>query len=232
MRRDLPAAACALATALALAAPSGAHAFERIEATFFAEYGAEEYTIDQGEIVTFANTDAFLAHGLVSDTGTGALFSSPVIGTGRTRLLRGAPFLTAAGSPYAFHCPIHPGMTSVLNVGPGGELLPTDDAPPAAGLKIKTGSAAKLVRKRKLRLVLTPSEAVDVIVGASVKGAALGSAERTYVTPGRRVVTLKLSRAAASAVSRLRAGAARVKVKLTLADVAGNVTVVKAGRRL
>lgn len=225
------AAACALALALALAAPGGAQAFERIDATFLAEYSAPQYTIDQGEIVTFGNSDPFLTHGLVSDLGTGALFSAPPIAAGQVRLLRGAPFLTAAGSPYSFHCPIHPGMTAQLNVGPGGAPLPPDETAPATILKIKAVSAAKLARGRALRLILYPSEAVDVTLAAGVKGASLGRAERTYVTAARRVVKLKLSRSAARAVSRLGA-AARVKVKLTLSDVAGNVTVVKASRRL
>lgn len=224
--------ACALPAAALLATAPPALGFERIEATFLAEYAAEQYAIDEGEIVTFANTDRFLPHGLVSDTGTGALFSAPVIGDGRLRLLRGAPFLTAADSPYGFHCPIHPGMKAVLNVNPEGTPLPTDLTPPASILKIKAGSAAKLARKRKLRVVLNPSEAVDAVITAGVKGTSLGSAERTYIEAGRRVVVVKLSRTAARAVSRLRGAAAKVKVKVTLSDVAGTVAVIKAARRL
>ena len=112
----------ALVAALMGAVTPSALALERIDATFLAEYSADSYTIDQGEIVTFGNRDKFLAHGVVSDTS--GLFSAPVIGAGQARLLRGAPFLTAGS--YPFHCPIHPGMTSALNVTAGGAPLPAD----------------------------------------------------------------------------------------------------------
>ena len=153
-----------------------------MDATFLAEYSAESYTIDRGELVTFGNRDTFLAHGVVSDAGS--LFSAPVISKGQVRLLRGAPFLTTGS--YPFHCPIHPGMTSVLNVTAAGSPLPADAIAPSAQLKIKTASLGRLAGKRRLRVVVNPSEAVDAVVKASAEGVALARVERTYVSPGPR----------------------------------------------
>ena len=220
----------ALAAALMGAATPSALALERIDATFLAEYSADSYTIDQGEIVTFGNRDKFLAHGVVSDTS--GLFSAPVIGAGQARLLRGAPFLTAGS--YPFHCPIHPGMTSALNVTAGGAPLPADATAPGARLKIKTASLARLTRKRKLRIVVTPSEAVDAVVKASAEGVDLGRLERTYVTPGRRAISIKVARPAARALAKAASKAAgpRLRLRVTLSDVAGNSRAVKASRAL
>ena len=65
-------------------------------------------------------------------------------------------------------------MTSALNVTAGGAPLPADATAPGARLKIKTASLARLTRKRKLRIVVTPSEAVDAVVKASAEGVDLG----------------------------------------------------------
>ena len=213
------------------AAAPGALALERMDATFLAEYSAESYTIDRGELVTFGNRDTFLAHGVVSDAGS--LFSAPVISKGQVRLLRGAPFLTTGS--YPFHCPIHPGMTSVLNVTAAGSPLPADAIAPSAQLKIKTASLGRLAGKRRLRVVVNPSEAVDAVVKASAEGVALARVERTYVSPGPRGISLKVTAAAARAAARAAAqagAAARVRLRVTLSDVAGNARAVKASRRL
>jgi hypothetical protein len=223
--------ACALALALCAAAPASVQAVERINATFLAEYGSEAYTIDQGEIVTFANHDKFLTHGIVSDAGAGSLFGAPLIGRGQMRLLRGAPYLTAAGSPYAFHCPVHLGMTSVLNVTTAGSPLPPDRTRPGGRVKVKTASVRRLTRKHSLQVIVTPSEPVDAVITASAAGAVLGRVERTYVGVGRKAVALAVSDAAASAVARL-GGTVTLRVKVTLSDLAGNSGRIKASRRL
>ena len=223
---------CLLAAVLTGAvAPAGALGFERIEAAFLSEYSATSYTIDQGEIVTFGNGDKFLRHGVLSDDGTS--FSAPVIALGQVRLLRGAPFLTSAGSPYTFHCPLHPAMKSQLIVTSAGAPLPPDSAQPGAALKITTGSVGRVVKSHKVRVVVNPSEAVDAVIKVGAGGTQLGRAERTYLTPGRRAITLGFPRAAAKAVERAAAkGPVSLRLKVTLADVAGNVATVKRTRRL
>lgn len=226
-QRSVLAGALAL-LALGFAQPATAQAVERINAAFLAEYGAEDYVIDQGEIVTFTNRDRFLAHGLASDAGT--LFGAPVLRRGQTRLVRGAPFLSAGG-PYPFHCPIHAGMTSRLHVTPAGAPLPPDAIRPGAKLKLRPGGLRRLLAKRRVRVVVIAGEALDAVVKASAGGVALGRVERTYVAPGRRAVTLSFSAAAAAAVRRAPAPV-KLSVRAALSDAAGNRGGARARRVL
>lgn len=221
--------ACLLACALGGAAPSGALAFERIEGAFLAEYSATSYTIDQGEIVTFGNSDKFLSHGVQSDSGS--LFTAPVIVPGQVRLVRGAPFLTTG--TYPFHCPIHLGMTSELVVNASGSPLPADAVQPAATIGVKDASAVKIARKRKVRLVINPTEAADAVIKAGAGGELLGRVERTWLGPGPRALTISFSRSAAKALdAAAQEGRVPLRLKVTLSDVAGNAATVKRTRGL
>jgi plastocyanin len=223
--------ACAAALAAAAAAPSSALALERIDAVFAAEFSAPEYTIDEGEIALFTNRDAFFQHGVVSDAGNGSLFSAPVVPKAGQRLVRGAPYLTSAGTPYEFHCPIHPGMTAVLHVNSNGTPLPPDSVAPGAAVKIKGKNRSKVGGKRRLKLTVNPIEPVDVVATAGIKGLALGRAERTYLGPGPRTITMRLTKPGGRAIRAMRRGG-KIKVKVTLTDLAGNVGVVKAAKAL
>lgn len=224
--RFVPAYASAALLALA-AAPAGAGALERIDATFLAEFSSPTYTIDQGEIVTFSNRDPFLAHGIASDDGSVA---APVIGRGQVRLLRSAPYLTAAGSPYLFHCPLHPGMTSELVVTASGSPLPADSTAPASSVAVKTGGVAAL-RKGRLRIALTPSEPVDAVITAKIGGVSAGRLERTYVAAGRRSVTMSISPRALK-LARRAVKPLKVSAKVALSDAAGNPGGSRAARKL
>ena len=228
MTRLRPVLACAICALTAFAAaPAGAAAFERIDATFLAEFSSPTYTIDQGEIVTFSNSDRYLAHGIASGDGSVA---APVIGRGQVRLLRGAPYLTAAGSPYPFHCPLHPGMTSELVVTASGSPLPADSTAPSSAVAVKTGAVAAL-RKGRLRIVLTPSEPVDAVVTAKVGAVSAGRLERTYLAGGRRSVTMTISPRALK-LARRATRPLKVSAKVSLSDAAGNAGGSRAARRL
>jgi hypothetical protein len=218
-----------LSTVALLTGAAPAAALERIEATFLAEYGAPSYEIDQGELVTFFNRDPFLSHGLVSDATQGGerRFEAPVIAPKRRRLLRGAPFLTTG--IYPFHCPVHPDMTSNLEVNSNGSPLPPDGTPPAAGLRLRTARLAPLVKRRVVRLSVNPSEATDVTLVVRAAGVPLRRIERTYLVPGPRALRLKIPRRAARALGRRvtelrRRGRKRIKLiaRASLTDVAGN----------
>jgi hypothetical protein len=186
--------------------------------------------IDQGEIVTFSNTDPYLPHGVASDYGFGgrSAFDTPVIGRGQTRLVRGAPFLSSGGSPYTFRDPAHPGMTAQLFVTAAGAPLPLDSAPPTAQVKIRSGRVGGIARSRKLRLAVRVSEAVDLVAKAKLGRVRLGRVERTYVSPVRRVIGLPLD-----TTRPLRArGPVRIRVTVKLRDVAGILGTVTASRLL
>jgi plastocyanin len=219
----------ALAAAAVLAPAAPASAVERIDAAFLTEYTSTSYVVDQGEIVTFGNRDKFLRHGIDSDTV--GLFNAPVVERGQSRLVRGAPYLTAGA--YTFHCPIHPAMTSKLTVTAGGSPLPPDAVRPGAVVKIKTGALGKLLGKKRLRVTVVTTEAADAAISGGAAGVAIGRAESTYVTAGRRSFTLPLDGATARSIAaKARTGQVAIKVKVRLTDAAGNVAVVKQARKL
>jgi plastocyanin len=232
----LSASLAAFASAFS-AAP--ADALERVEATFFAEYTAGFFAVDQGEVVLFANRDPFLAHGVVSDglQGSRPLFEAPVIKKNGTRLLRGAPFLTTGA--YQFHCPVHPEMISRLDVSASGAPLPADSTDPTAGVKVKRVSLAGLTRRRRLTVRVNPAEISDANINARAGGVLLGNARKTYLTTGPRRVVLKVSRAAARELKRraaeLRAAGRRslkLGVRAGLVDLAGNAATSRGGLTL
>ena len=238
MRRLLALITCLVAMGAAAAATPAA-ALERVEGTFFSEYSAGSYEIDQGEIVVFTNRDPFLAHGVVSDDAPGGepIFEAPVVPKGNTRLLRGAPFL-ATGS-YNFHCPVHPKMVARLDVNANGAPLPPDATAPSAGVRVKRTSVARLLRRRKLRLTTTPAEIADASFTARAGGVALASARRIYLTTDPIRLVLRISRAAAAdlreRVAELRAQGRRrlpLRVSAALVDVAGNAATSGGGLSL
>ena len=238
MKRLLALSAC-LATVASAAAATPAAALERVEATFFAEYTAGFFAIDQGEVVVFANRDPFLAHGVVSDASVGSkpLFEAPVIRKNGTRLLRGAPFLTTGS--YQFHCPVHPEMISRLDVNASGAPRPADSTEPSAGVKVKRISLAGLIRRRKLIVRVNPAEISDANIRARAGGVPLGNKRRTYLTTGRRKVVLRFSRRAARELkgraAELRAAGRRflkLNASVALVDLAGNAATSRGGLRL
>jgi hypothetical protein len=212
----------------ALGFPGAAFAVERIRSPFLLEYSAPDYFVDQGEIVTFENTDPFLTHGLASDYSFGgrSAFDAPILSKGQTRLVRGAPFLSSAGSPYTFRDPAHPGMTSTLVVSTAGAPLPLDAVAPVAQVKVRSRGVGGIARTGRLRLAVRVSEAADVVAKARV-GRALLRGERTFVAPSRRVMALELA-----SRGRLPASGARARVTVKLSDVAGNPGTVTVSRRL
>jgi plastocyanin len=228
-----------LAAAAAMAAPATALASGPIEAVFFQEFASDHFTVDQGEIVAFRNHDPFLAHGVVSDDEEAgeALFSAPVISPEKTRLVYGAPFLTTG--TYDFHCPVHPEMTSTLEVTANGSPLPPDATPPTAVVKLKRGRLAGLLNRRRIRFTIDPAEAADAAITVRAGGVTLARADRTYLSAGQRRLRLRASRAA---IGDLRARIAELKsrhklfvklvVSAALTDVAANTSTSRGARRL
>jgi hypothetical protein len=226
-----------LSTAAVLAGAAPAAAVERIDAVFLAEYGAPSYEIDQGELVTFANRDPFLSHGLVSDDPPAGEFAAPVIAPRKTRLVQGAPFLPMGS--YPFHCPVHSDMTATLEVNGSGEPLPPDGTPPVAGVKLQTAWLASLVKRRLVRLSVNPSEATDLTLVVRAAGLVLRRIERTYLTPGVRALSLRVSRKAARALGRRavalrRRGRKRIRLVADafLTDIAGNAAASSGSRAI
>lgn len=220
----------AAACLLLLAAPAGASAGTQIKAVFLQEYALPTYTIDQGALVTFANRDPFLEHAVASDDldlDDAPLFSAPAIAAGGERLVRGAPFLSEG--TYLFHDPGYPEMTATLEVTAEGEPLPPDVIPPTGAVSLRSTTTKAVLGKRRLQLVVNPSEAADIALSAVSAGVEVGTAERTYLSAGKRFVTLPLTKrgaralaSKATALQKHRGHRLKLKLGMAISDLAGN----------
>ena len=81
-------------------------------------YAATDVTIDQGQTVTFQNSDQSGAlHDVTADKAGSdgqALFKSDTIETGKTAPVKGVEFLTTGD--YTYHCSVHPFMRGAFKV--------------------------------------------------------------------------------------------------------------------
>ena len=167
MRRMTAAAALAVAGALWAAPALGA-------ATITAgptpnTYATTDVTIDQGQTVTFQNSDQTAIHDVTSDqTGSDgkALFESDTTEPGKTAPVKRVEFLTTGD--YAFHCSIHPFMKGTLHVTANGAPKlhtpdnpgpnPNDQAPPHASVAILDSRISGVLFHRGIRLRLKTNE--------------------------------------------------------------------------
>src|SRR3954454_2993071 len=124
MRSTLGAAACAAAVALVI--PATSYADKTVTAETVWRFDASEYTIDQGEKLTFKNTDAVSPgpHNVTSNAKNGdkPLFASKTIKNGEEAAVDGAQQLKTGS--YDFICTVHPFMQATLKVTDKGTPLP------------------------------------------------------------------------------------------------------------
>src|SRR5204863_9740503 len=84
-------------------------------------FATTDATIDQGQSVTFQNSDNTAFHDVTSDqngSDSKSLFRSETIEGGKTAPVNGVEFLTTGD--YKFHCSVHPFMTGTLPVTASG----------------------------------------------------------------------------------------------------------------
>jgi plastocyanin len=212
------AAALGVLAALVCAAPAWAD--QAIIAGFGSQYLTSEVTIDQGEVVTFQNTDV-IEHDVVARANRPdgkPLFRSPLIGTGAAPV-GGAEFLTTG--VYEFFCSVHAAsMTGKLTVtsagapqtrpgGGGGGSGGGGDSGGGSGeqLDLSVAIADKRladVRKRKaLRISVTLNKGATVSLSSKSGKTKLGSAKRA-LKAGKSVVSVKLTKAGLKLVKKSR----------------------------
>jgi hypothetical protein len=158
-------------------------------------------TIDQGEKVTFRNSDVaghdVTAHHRGPDGKP--LFRSDLIPPGASGPVRGTEYLTTG--TYDFVCTVHPGMDAKLQVTSAGTPVPR----PAPGISIKVLSKdlQRVVDSGKVKLRVFSAKA-SVTVGARAKAGrksiALGSKKVNFEEDGTKRVALKLSDSARKAL--------------------------------
>ena len=223
MRFRGTAAALSVATTL-LAAPA-ALADEEIVAATPNRYANPNVTMDQGEPLTFRNTD-FALHDVTSDQA--GLFASQTVGQNASSFVEGSQYLTTGS--YGFYCSVHPSMKGTLTVtsagtpaprpGTGGGSPPPDTTPPGLSFAPLAATARALRKRKPLRIDVATNEAGEIAVNVFLGKLKAGRVVAKFDAAGDRRIRIVLNR---KARRKLRKGS-----KLTLAwlgtDLSGNST--------
>ena len=202
-------------------------------------YAAKDATIDQGQSVTFQNSDQTAFHDVTSDQNGSdgkALFSSETIEGGKTSPVVGVEFLTTGD--YAFHCSVHTFMTGTLHVTANGTPRPrtpenpapnpADTEPPDASVTILDSRISGVLEHRGLRIRVKAGEPArfKLLAKSGKTKVALG----TITSKGTRTAKLDLTKSG----KKLLFHASTVKLKLTAAvnDAADNKSTASATKTL
>jgi plastocyanin len=202
-------------------------------------YANTEATIDQGQAVTFQNSDRSALHDVTSDQNASdgkSLFKSETIEGGKTAPVNGVEFLTTGD--YKFHCSLHPFMTGTLHVTANGTPKPrtpdnpapnpADTTPPDATVTILDSRISKVLEHRGLRVRLNTDETARFKLTATSgkTKVALG----TFSSKGKRTVKMSLTKSGKKLLFR----ASTVKLKLTarVNDAADNKSTASATKTL
>jgi plastocyanin len=216
--------AAATVAALLLAAPA-AIADEEIVGATPNRYQNPQVTIDQGERLTFRNTD-FANHDVTSKQS--GLFASETIGQGATSFVEGSQYLTTGS--YDFFCSIHPQMTGTITVtsagtpaqrpGAGGTPPPPDTTPPALTLQTPAAKAGALRSGRRLKVDIGTDEAAELTLTVKLGTRVAGRLVEKFETGGSKRVALVLRK---KVRRKLRSGS-KLRLRLAGTDTAGNAT--------
>ena len=202
-------------------------------------YASADATIDQGQAVTFQNSDRAAIHDVTADQSGSdgkALFRSATIEGGKTAPVEGVEFLTTGD--YAFHCSVHPFMKGTLHVTANGTPKPrtpenpapspADTTPPDATVAILDSRISGVLEHRGLRVRLKADEPARFRLTATSgrTRVALG----TVTTKGARTAKLALTKKG----KKLLFEASTVKLKLSarVNDAADNRSAASASRTL
>jgi plastocyanin len=196
-------------------------------------------TIDQGQSVTFQNSDNTAFHDVTSDQNGSdgkSLFRSETIEAGKTAPVEGVEFLTTGD--YAFHCSVHPFMTGSLHVTANGTPKPrtpdnpapnpADTSPPDATVTILDSRISGVLEHRGLRVRLKTNETARFRLTA--KSGKTTVALGTFTSKGSRTAKMDLTKAG----KKLLFKASTVKLKLTakVNDAADNKSTASATKTL
>ena len=195
MRSRGTVAACTVA-GLLLTAPA-ALADEEIVGATPNRYSNPNVTIDQGEPLTFRNTD-FAMHDVTSETA--GLFASETIGQNATSYVEGSQYLTTGS--YNFYCSVHPQMKGTITVNSAGTPAPRpgaggsapDTTPPGLSFAPLPARAAALRKRKPLRFDVGMNEAGELAVNVFLRKLKAGRVVAKFDAAGKRRLTLVLNR--------------------------------------
>jgi plastocyanin len=202
-------------------------------------YSTTDATIDQGQNVTFQNSDNTAFHDVTSDqngSDAKALFASETIEGGKTSPVKGVEFLTTGD--YPFHCSVHPFMKGTLHVTANGTPKPrtpdnpapnpADTTPPDASVKILDSRISKVLEHKGLRVRIGTDETARFQLTATSGKTKVATA--TVTSKGAKTVKLSLTKKG----KQLLFKSSTVKIKLTakVNDAAANKSTASATRTL
>jgi plastocyanin len=202
-------------------------------------YATTEATIDQGQMVTFNNSDQTALHDVTADKSGAdgkALFSSETIEGGKTAPVKGVEFLTTGD--YAFHCSVHPFMMGTLHVTANGTPKPrtpdnpapnpTDTTPPDGTVSILDSRISGVLEHRGLRVRLKTDEPARFVLTATSGKTriALG----TFTSKGARTAKLSLTKKGKQLL--FKANTVKLKLSAKVNDAADNRSTASASRTL
>ena len=203
------------------------------------QFSTTDATIDQGQNVTFQNSDRTALHDVTADSNGSdgkAMFASETIEGGKTSPVKGVEFLTTGD--YGFHCSVHPFMKGTLHVTSNGTPKPrTPDNPapnpadttaPNAKVTILDSKISAVLEHSGLRVQVRTDEPARFKLTA--KSGKTRVAAGTVASKGKRTVKLSLTKAG----KQLLMSASTVKLKLTaiVNDAADNKATVSAAKTL
>jgi len=202
-------------------------------------FSTKDATIDQGQNVTFQNSDNTAFHDVTADQNGSdgkALFASETIAGGKTAPVKGVEFLTTGD--YAFHCSVHPFMMGTLHVTANGTPKPrtpsnpapnpADMSPPDASVKILDSRISAVLEHHGLRVRIKTDEPARFQLSATSGKTKVATG--TVTSKGAKTVKLSLTKQGKKLLSK----ASKVKLKLTakVNDAAANKSTASATRVL
>ena len=203
------------------------------------QFATKDVTIDQGQAITFQNSDNTAFHDVTADKNDSSgkpLFGSDTIKGGQTAPVKGVEFLTTGD--YGFHCSVHSFMTGTIHVTANGTPKPrtpdnpapnpTDTTPPDATVTILDSRISKVLEHRGLRVHVNTNEPArfQMTATSGKTRVALG----TVTSKGNKTVKLGLTKQGKQLLSK----ASKVTLKLTakVNDAADNKSAASATRIL
>jgi plastocyanin len=202
-------------------------------------YANTEATIDQGQAVTFQNSDRSAMHDVTSDQNGAdgnAVFKSELIEGGKSAPVKGVEFLTTGD--YKFHCSVHPFMTGTLHVTANGTPKPrtpdnpapnpADTTPPDATVKILDSRISAVLEHRGLRVRLRTDEPARFKLTATSGKTTV--AVGTLASKGARTAKLSLTKKGKQLL--FKASTVKLKLAAKVNDAADNRSTAAATKTL
>jgi plastocyanin len=202
-------------------------------------FASTEATIDQGQSVTFQNSDQTAFHDVTADQNGSdgkALFASETIEGGKTSPVKGVEFLITGD--YGFHCSVHPFMKGTLHVTANGTPKPrtpenpapnpADTTPPDATVTILDSRISSVLEHRGLRVRLKADEPARFKLTATSgkTRVALG----TFTSKGARTAKLDLTKSGKKLL--FKASTVKLKLSAKVNDAADNKSAASATKTL